>query len=574
VRPGSRTLDETAARSRRVGGLVTRNGQRLSRRRSRRAPLLRAYERVETLSSLLYATAPVPAPHRLLRAAPEIMRWRTSPAGVLVAGALLVPDKTAVRDGDRSVTFAELHRRTDAIAQQWRADGIDAGATLGLLLHNRVAFFEAMFAAHKLGCDIVFLNTSFAGPQVADVVATHGIDLLVHDRELLAEAQAADSARLVEDRELDAVVRTATKEPVPPPASPSRVVVLTSGTTGRPKGAARAGGDPLDAAGILACLPIITGDTAVVPVPLFHALGLFTASLSLSLRSTVVLDAEFDAERTLASVAEHRARLLVVVPTMLQRILALPDRTIDRYDLTSLRVVLTGGSALPGDLGVAWMDRFGDHLYNVYGSSEVGFATVAAPRDLRAAPGTAGRPAPGIVVRILDDDGREVPAGVTGRIFVGSGLRFDGYVGGGEDKAVVRGLLVTGDTGYIDRRGRLFIQGREDDMIISGGENLFPAEVEDLLLAHPDVVDVAVIGVPDDDFGQRLRAFVVGRPGASLSGDELRRYVRDRAARFKVPRDVIVLDVLPRSATGKLLRRQLMEHDAGTLGGARGEGDT
>jgi acyl-CoA synthetase (AMP-forming)/AMP-acid ligase II len=536
-----------------------------SRMRSlpRRRRLLRGYERIETLSSLLWATAPVPAPHRLLRAGPEIARWRDSPAGVVVAGARLVPRVTAVVDRERSLTFAELDDRTDAIASSWRAAGIGEGASMGLLLRNRISFLEAMFAAHKVGCEIVFLNSSFAGPQLADVVTTHGVDVVVHDRDLGEEVAHIETARLVDEDQLAAAASETAAGPVRPPTRPSRVVVLTSGTTGRPKGAARAGGDALDAAGILACLPIVTGDTAVVAVPLFHALGLFTASLSLSLRSTVVLDAEFDAERTLAQVAEHRAAVLVAVPTMLQRILGLPDRAIDRYDVTSLRVVVSGGSALAGDLATAWMDRFGDHLYNVYGSSEVGFATVAAPRDLRAAPGTAGRAAPGIAVSVLDDDGEPVPAGTTGRIFVGSALRFDGYVGAGEDKESVGGLLSTGDTGHLDRCGRLVIEGRADDMIVSGGENLFPAEVEELLLTHPDVVDVAVIGVADDEFGQRLRAFVVGRPGAPIAPEVLRDHVRKRSARFKVPRDVVVLSELPRSATGKLLRRELERYEVG-----------
>jgi acyl-CoA synthetase (AMP-forming)/AMP-acid ligase II len=452
--------------------------------RSRPSPLWRAYHRIETVSSLLFASAPLPAPHRLLRAAPEIARWRASPAGVVVAGGRLVPRRLAVRDDERSLTFGELDDRTGAIARTWRAQGLGDGSSVGLLLLNRVAFLEAMFAAHKLGCEIVFLNTSFAGPQLAEVVASHGVDLLVHDRDL-ADVAAATAAPLLDERGLEDAVAGAPPGSLSAPRRPSRVVVLTSGTTGRPKGAARAGGNPLDAAGILACLPIVTGDTAVVAVPLFHALGLFTASLSLSLRSSVVLDPAFDAERVLQQVAEHRARVLVVVPTMLTRILALPDRTLDRYDVTSLRVVLSGGSALAGDLAVAWMDRFGDHLYNVYGSSEAGFATVAAPRDLRAAPGTAGRAAPGITVRILDDDGRPAPAGTTGRIFVGSGLRFDGYVGGGIEKEVIGGALSTGDLGRIDRVGRLFIVGRADDMVVSGGENLFPAEVEELLLEHP-----------------------------------------------------------------------------------------
>jgi fatty-acyl-CoA synthase len=258
----------------------------------------------------------------------------------------------------------------------------------------------------------------------------------------------------------------------------------------------------------------------------------------------------------LSDIAEHQARALVVVPVMLSRLLALPRRQIECYDTSSLRVVLCGGAALSGALANEFMDRFGDVLYNVYGSTESGFATVAGPRDLRKAPGTAGRPTPGVTVRIADEDGRRVPAGVTGRVLVGSNLRMDGYTGGG-GKEIIDGLVVTGDLGHLDRQGRLYIDGREDDMIISGGENVFPGEVEDTLTTHGGVADAAVIGVEDPEFGQRLRAFVVRADASDVTEDELKTFVHDRLARFKTPREVVFLDELPRTATGKIIRREL-----------------
>jgi fatty-acyl-CoA synthase len=202
------------------------------------------------------------------------------------------------------------------------------------------------------------------------------------------------------------------------------------------------------------------------------------------------------------------------------------------------------------------MDRFGDVLYNVYGSSETALATVALPRDLRAAPGTAGRAVPGVRVAVVDDRGRTLPSGEVGRVFVGSPFGFDGYTGGG-GKESVGGLLGTGDLGHFDRWGRLSIDGRQDDMIISGGENVFPGEVEELLAEHPAVAEAAVVGVPDDQYGQRLRAFVVLRPGYAVSGDELKALVHDRLARFKTPREIAFVDSLPRTATGKVLKRVL-----------------
>jgi fatty-acyl-CoA synthase len=270
----------------------------------------------------------------------------------------------------------------------------------------------------------------------------------------------------------------------------------------------------------------------------------------------VVLRRKFDPEQVLADIAANRARAMVVVPVMLQRMLALPRRITDCYDVSSLRVVLCGGAALSGTLANEFMGRFGEVLYNVYGSTESGFATVASPRDLRQAPGTAGRPTPGVIVRVADAEGKPMRAGVTGRVLVGSGLRMDGYTGGG-GKEVIDGLVVTGDLGHLDRRGRLFIDGREDDMIVSGGENVFPGEVENTLTSHNGVADAAVIGVADAEYGQRLRAFVVRAGGSTVTAEELKDFVHAQLARFKTPRDVVFIDELPRTATGKIIRREL-----------------
>jgi acyl-CoA synthetase (AMP-forming)/AMP-acid ligase II len=248
--------------------------------------------------------------------------------------------------------------------------------------------------------------------------------------------------------------------------------------------------------------------------------------------------------------------VLVVVPVMLQRMLeAAPGRRPDQ-DTSSLRVIAVSGSALPGPLANRVMDAFGETLYNLYGSTEVAWASVAAPADLRAAPGTAGRPPRGTVVRILDADGHQLAPGHTGRIFVGSEMLFEGYTGGG-DKDRRGALMATGDVGHFDDDGRLFVDGRDDDMIVSGGENVFPGEVEDLLAGLPEVREVAVVGVPDDEFGQRLRAVVSLHPGAELSAEQLQDHVRTHLARYKVPREVVFMDQLPRTTTGKILKREL-----------------
>jgi fatty-acyl-CoA synthase len=279
------------------------------------------------------------------------------------------------------------------------------------------------------------------------------------------------------------------------------------------------------------------------------------------LGSAVVLRRKFDPAEALAAIDEHDCDGLVVIPVMLQRMLQLPEDKRSG-DYSTLRVVAASGSALPGDLATEWMDTFGDNLYNTYGSTEVAWATIATPEDLRAAPGTAGKPPKGTILKIVDKNGEELPTGETGRIFVGSELVFEGYTGGGSKETSAEGLMSTGDMGHIDEDGRLFIDSREDDMIVSGGENVYPGEVEELLSKHPKISDAAVVGVEDADFGQRLKAFVVTSDSVELSEDEVKKYVKEHLARYKVPREVEFLDELPRNATGKVLKRELQERDA------------
>jgi fatty-acyl-CoA synthase len=334
-------------------------------------------------------------------------------------------------------------------------------------------------------------------------------------------------------------------------------VILTSGTTGSPKGANRAAPTSLQpVAAFLSAIPLRSRETTVIAAPLFHSWGFAHMIFGAGLASTLVLQRRFDPELTLRAVEEHRATVLIVVPVMLQRMLELPAAAIARPDTSRLRVIGASGSALPGPLAQRVMDAFGDSLYNLYGSTEVAWATIASPEDLRAAPGTAGRPPRGTIVRILGPDSQEVPAGTTGRIFVGSELLFEGYTGGG-DKTRIGSLMSTGDVGHFDAQGRLFIDGRDDDMIVSGGENVFPAEVEDLIAGVDGVTEVAVVGVPDEEFGQRLQAYVVLAPSADLTEDGLKAHVRSHLARYKVPREIVFVDELPRNATGKILKRDL-----------------
>jgi acyl-CoA synthetase (AMP-forming)/AMP-acid ligase II len=552
-------LSETSDEDRGADAVKQRRLLRTARSNLAGLHPMRVYERWETAAALMAMSATMPeTPQRMLQRFPDIWRWRANPASIVLLGAARHPARTAIVDDDTRVTFGELEHRASAIASAWRADGLGEQSTVGILATNGHVFLQAGLAAAKLGADIVYLNGAFPAPQVAQVVQEEGIDVLAYDEELAPATSLATPAHSIGQAAMEAAA-VHDHADLQPPSRVGRVILLTSGTTGRPKGAARSGagsGNPLDAAGILTCLPVLPGEVSVVAAPLFHALGLFTANLTLALGGTVVLRRKFSPEQTLEDIAAHEATVLVAVPLMLQRILELPPKRTNMIDTSSLRIVVCGGAQLQGDLAQRFMDRFGDVLYNVYGSTETALATVALPRDLRAAPGTAGRPVPGTTVVVVDHNGRRAPAGVIGRVFVGSALGFDGYTGGGS-KDRIGNLIATGDLGHVDRSGRLFIDGREDDMIISGGENVFPAEVEDLLSVHPAVAEVAVIGVPDEEFGQRLRAFVVLRPDQTVTQAELKAYVHDHLARFKTPREIVFLDSLPRTATGKILKREL-----------------
>jgi fatty-acyl-CoA synthase len=352
------------------------------------------------------------------------------------------------------------------------------------------------------------------------------------------------------------LVETGATTRLSPPATPSRPVILTSGTTGSPKGAPR-GDTDLDGAVALLTMPFREGGTTHIAAPMFHTWGWAHLNLAMLLGSTVVLRRRFDPAEALRAVREQHCDALVVIPVMMQRILQLPPEQ-RAGDWSFLRVVAASGSALPGDLATEWMDAFGDTLYNTYGSTEVAWATIATPADMRAAPGTAGRPPHNTVVKVYDDQGRPAATGESGRIFVGNSMLFEGYTGGGH-KESVDGLLATGDVGRFDDEGRLFVEGRDDEMIVSGGENVFPAEVEDCLARHPAVTEAAAVGVDDPDYGKRLRAFVV-RSG-DVDEQQLKEHVKHNLARFKVPREIVFLDELPRNATGKVLKRELVERE-------------
>ena len=507
-------------------------------------------------------------PDRLVRTGLALLRWGPTPAAGYMASTARFPDEVAIIDDSGTLTFREVHERSNALAHALAAEGIGVGDGVAIMCRNHRGFIEATIAASKLGANAIFLNTAFSGPQLADVARREDPSVVVYDEEfeeVLEEAAEGrlrvvawhepDGQRAV--RTLDDIVLDGDRSDLKPPSSRGKAILLTSGTTGTPKGASRSQPRSLDpAATLLSRIPLHARERTMIAAPLFHTWGFAHFTLGMSLSSTVVLRRRFEPEAILSLTARHECSALVVVPVMLQRLLDLDDEVLRRYDLSKLRVVPVSGSALPSALARRWMDLFGENLYNLYGSTEIAWATIATPEDLRRAPGTAGKAPRGTIVRIYDDQGQPVPPGTTGRIFVGNEMQFEGYTGGG-GKDLVDGLMSAGDVGHFDAEGRLFIDGRDDDMIVSGGENVFPGEVEDLLDGHEAIAEVTVFGVADEEFGERLAAVVVRRPGADLDAEDVRGYVKDNLASYKVPRDVEFVDELPRTATGKVLKRVL-----------------
>ncbi len=482
-------------------------------------------------------------------------------AGITLA-AVRDRDGVALIDERGALTFGELDARSNALANEWRRAGLPPGSTVAILARNHRGLLDALFAATKTGARIVLLNTDFGTDQLRDVVAREDAELLVYDEEyagIIADIELRHGTfRAWADRPgpdtIDTLIERRDSSPPPAPGVSPKIIILTSGTSGTPKGATRSvPRSLLPLAGLLDKAPFRPGDVTECCAPMFHSLGFGHAMIALLMGSTLVVRRRFDPARTLQSLAEHNASALIVVPIMLSRIL---DAHPAPDGFPALRIIFIAGSQLGEALCTRAMETFGPVVYNLYGSTEVAYASVATPKDLQDEPGCVGQVVRGAVVKIYDDDGKEVPTGTTGRIFVGNSAQFDGYTGGGT-KETIHGLMSSGDVGHFDFARRLFVDGRDDEMIVSGGENVFPGEVEDTLAGHPEVADVAVIGVPDDAYGQRLRSFVVVRPGTSLSEQDVKDYVKSRLARFKVPRDVVFVDELPRNPTGKVIKRLL-----------------
>jgi len=495
-------------------------------------------------------------------------------ATMAIQGGRKYSSLPAVVDERGTLTYKKVDDMSTALARGLERLGVDEGSVVGLLCRDHRGLVIAMASCGKLGARLVLMNTGFAKPQFAQVCEREDVKVVLHDSEFLSllDALPAELPRVlawVDDGThppddmptIDAIIATNSTEPLPPPTKPGGVVVLTSGTTGLPKGAPRAKVSPFATAQLIDRVPFPRKGAMVIVSPIFHSTGLATFLVGAALGNKIVTSRRFDPEVTLKLIADHKADMLVAVPTMLHRMVELAPDVIAKYDTSTLKAIAISGSALTPELSNRVQDTFGDVLYNMYGSTECGIATIATPDELRMAPGTAGRsPVTCEVVLFDDNDCRVYGTNKRGRIFVRSGSPFEGYTDG-RHKQIIDGYMSSGDMGQFDENGLLFVDGRDDDMVVSGGENVFPQEVENLLIERDDVFDAAVVGVDDSEFGKRLRAFIVSQPGAPQNVEEIKLYVKNNLARYKVPRDVVFINELPRNATGKLLRRVLTEMD-------------
>ena len=509
--------------------------------------------------------------------AADIGRW--GEIGMLPAfNARRTPDRAAIIDDEGSFTYKELDEAANAVAHALLAKGVRGGDGVAILARNHRWFAVAQFGCARVGARIILLNSSFSGPQIKEVSDREGAKLIIYDDEYTEDVSKAkpplgklraldttpdsDESSGSTDETLANLVAANSKAPAPKASKHSSIIILTSGTTGTPKGANRSLPPTLaPIGGILSHVPFKSTEVTSLPAPMFHALGFLHATIGMFLGSTLVLHSKFKPDQVFEDIEKHKVTAVVVGPVMLSRMLDALDKLDSKPDLSSLRIIFVSGSALGADVAERALKDIGPVVYNMYGSTEIAFATIAGPDHLEYNSTTAGPPVKGVKVRIYDDNGKELPQGDVGRIFVGTSFPFEGYTGGG-GKQIIDGLLSSGDVGYFDEKGLLFISGRDDEMIVSGGENVFPAEVEDCISGHPDVVEATAIGVEDKEWGHRLRAFVVKKDNANVTEDTIKKHVKDQLAKYKVPREVVFLDELPRNPTGKILKRELREIDA------------
>ncbi|MDP9069161.1 MAG: AMP-binding protein [Actinomycetota bacterium] len=516
------------------------------------------------------------APLAIAKAFPWLVGRGPSMGIVAQMNAVTLGHKIAIFDRNGSLTWKEVDLRANQVANALTELGIRGNDRIALLLRNGGELVTVTLGAQKLGIVACPLNTWAKPKELKTTLEQSRASALIYDTAHSEQVAKCDLSALTHlfigdperaaegSRSLEEVLAESSDRPPSPftrDRGSAKIVIHTSGTTGTPKGAQRnasaAGMGAL--ANLIAVVPYRRDDIVLCPAPMFHSFGLATFAVSSALGATMVLPERFDPEESLQLIEQHRATAASFVPVMIKRIVSLPEEVRARYDLSTLRVVLASGSAISPELRAAARETFGDLLYDLYGSTEIGWVTIATPEDMKAKPNTVGKPVPGIEIAVFSPQGDRLPAGQTGELFIKSDILFEGYTSG-ETKDERDGYMSIGDVGHLDDDGHLFIEGRADDMVIVGGENIYPIEIEALIESIDGVDEAAVLGVADEEYGEVLAAFVVG----SASPDEITKVCKQELASFKVPRRIEKVPELPRTSTGKVIKRELLNN----LGGA------
>ena len=530
------------------------------------------FGRPRTVKALSKAGAIQPSSSlAMARALPWLLGRGPSLGIITQMNARAFGDKVAIHDRNGSITWGELDNRANQAAHALWSSGLRGNDRVATLLRNGRECAEVALGAQKYGIVACPLNTWAKTRELKATMAASDPSIVVYDTahaEQVEECVPEDvplvfvgdpGKALKGSIDYEEWLSDKPRKPPAPftrsPGSP-KIVIHTSGTTGTPKGAARnasaAGVGAL--ANLLSVVPYHRDDVVFVPAPLFHSFGLATFTFATALGATMVLPEKFDPEDSLALIEAHKATAASFVPVMIKRIATLDDDVKSRYDVSSLRVVMASGSAMGEELRKAAFETFGKVLYDLYGSTEAGWVAIARPEDIEAKPKSVGKPVPGISVAIFNEDGNEVDAGETGEIYIKSEVLFEGYTGGEETKEK-DGYISIGDLGHLDDEGFLYVEGRADDMVVVGGENIYPIEIEEVIESISGVDEVTVMGVPDDEYGEVLAAFVVG----SVKPDKVKQTCKKELASYKVPKRVEIIKELPRTSTGKVVKRELVE---------------
>ncbi len=508
----------------------------------------------------------------LLSVAAKALSLPKGPTAILAVHALRDGAKDALADEGKRLSYGELDATIDRLARAFVARGVNKGDRVALMMRNCRHYLLAQWAITRIGGVAVQIGYRLKAAEVAHILENAGPVLIVHHPEYAQTLEeAVKLSRTAPPGGLfdvpDGVERLIANAPSggavrnDGAAQSGGMMVYTSGTTGKPKCARRTFEKSLHDSVIdfIASVGIHRDDRHLVVCPLYHSAAPAFIALTYLVGGTVILREHFDPEEVLRTIERERVTSAFMVPTMLGRIASLPKDTLDRYDRSSIRWLMSGAAPLPTDTARRVLQVFGDVLFNFYGATETGLVTLAGPRDHLARPGTIGRALLGNEIRLLDEDGRDVPQGEVGELYVRNSMLVEGYHRDGEAtrRAMRDGFFSVGDLARVDADGFYYLADRKHDMVISGGVNIYPLEIEQRIHEHPAVLECAVVGVPDPDWGESLRAFVVLRPGSSLDLDELRGWCKDVLADYKCPRTLEVRDALPRLPTGKVLRREL-----------------